>query len=62
MIIGLAFLATILALYALGSWLSYRENTKHRPRYQGSYRAPCLDVANRQGRTGHSPRPLEFCN
>jgi hypothetical protein len=62
MTIELAFLAVILALYALGGWLGHQEVKEHRPRYQERHRTPCLDVANRQGRSAHSSRPLEFCN
>jgi hypothetical protein len=60
--IELASLTMILALWSVGGWLSYRESMRHRPRYQGWYRTPCLDVSNRRGHTVHSPRPLEFCN
>lgn len=60
--IELAFPAMILAMWSLGGWLAYRQNRTHRPRYQGRYRTPCLDVANHQDRGVHSSRPLEFCN
>lgn len=62
MTIGLAFIAVILAMWFLGAWRSHLENMKHPPRYQGRYRTPCLDVANRGVRRVHSSRPLEFCD
>ena len=62
MTIEVAFLVLILALYSLGGWLSYRQSMNHRPRYQGRYRTPCLDISNHRGDRIRSSRPLEFCN
>lgn len=62
MTIGLASLAMILAIWSVGRWLSYRENLNHKPRHQGWYRTPCLDISNHAGRKVHSSRPVEFCN
>lgn len=62
MAIGLAVIAMVLAMWFLGAWLNHLENMEHPPRYEGRYRSPCLDVANRGGYRVGSLRPLEFCD
>jgi hypothetical protein len=59
--IGLVFLVMILAMWSFGAWLTSLQNIGHRPRYQGRYRTPCLDVTVRQDHRVHGSRPLEFC-